>query len=443
MRALLVSRVREQLAGFWVVPGGVALGYAALALLLIQVDRASGDVGPGFGFGGDAAAARGLLSSVAGGIISMTSLTLSLTIVTLQLASSQFTPRALNNLLGDRTNQVVAGAFVGTVAYALLVLRVVREDTEQDPGFVPALSVTVCIGLALLALGLLLLFVHHIGQIIKVERIAAEIAHDSLRTAERLYPEPHGEAASPRAVGWPGAPGKVPPSRPGYVQTIALKDIAGALDGRAERVEVLLAPGDFATPGQPVVLVWPPEALGQDQVRGIQRALAVGDERDLRNDIGFGIRQLADIALRAVSPGVNDPTTAVTCIGYLTAILERLAGHEMPANERQFAEHGVQLRARQVPFESHLETAFLEIARYASSDARVVGALLDGLRRVARAAAGAGAVAREQAALHLAHEIGDAAVEAASLPRDQARLREHVRGLSLGPEDGKSASSIR
>ena len=201
MRALLVSRLRGQLAGFWVVPGGVALGYAALALLLIQVDRASRDVGPGFGFGGDAPAARGLLSSVAGGIISMTSLTLSLTIVTLQLASSQFTPRALKNLLGDRINQVVAGAFVGTVAYALLVLRVVREDTEQDPGFVPALSVTVCIGLALLALGLLLLFVHHIGQIIKVERIAAEIAHDSLRTAERLYPEPHGEAASPPAGG--------------------------------------------------------------------------------------------------------------------------------------------------------------------------------------------------------------------------------------------------
>jgi uncharacterized membrane protein len=261
MRLLLSTRLRNQLQGFWVVPGAVAIAYAVLATVLLEVDRASSNIGPGFGFGGDAAAARGVLSSVAAGVISMASLTLSLTIVTLQLASSQFTPRAMKNLLSDRINQVVAGSFLGTVAYALLVLRGVREDDEQAPGFVPALSVTVCIGLALLALALLLVFVHHVGQIIKVEHIAASIARNSLRTTDRLYPEPYGEPADgAEAARASGPPGEVRPRRPGYVERIAPDRLTSVLRGRAERIEILLAPGDFATPRQPAVLVWPASA---------------------------------------------------------------------------------------------------------------------------------------------------------------------------------------
>jgi uncharacterized membrane protein len=434
MQLLSSVRLRDQLQGFWVVPGAVALGYAVLAVVLLRLDRASSNVGRGFGFGGDAAAARSVLGSVASGVISMTSLTLSLTIVTLQLASSQFTPRALKNLLADRINQVVAGAFLGTVAYALLVLRAVREDDQEDPGFVPALSVTVCIGLALLALALLLVFVHHVGQIIKVEHIAASIGRSSLRAADRLYPEPYGEPADdtgpPRA---PGPPGEVMPSRPGYVEVIALDRLTTALQGRAERIEVLLAPGDFATPGQPAVLVWPSSALDEGRRRAVQRAVTVSSERDLRNDIGFGIRQLADIALRAVSPGVNDPTTAVTCIGYITAVLERLAARDLPGPERIAADSGVQLHARVVTFEAHLETGFLEIARSAD-DPRVEEALIEGLRRVAAAARAGGALDRARAALALAQQIADVAVDSATASRDEERLQHDLHRLSAGAD---------
>lgn len=444
MQVLLISRLREQLQGFWVIPGGVAVGYALLTLLLLRIDSAMAGAGTGFGFGGDAAAARGILVSVAGGIISMTSLTLSLTVVTLQLASSQFTPRALKSLLADRINQVVAGSFVGTVAYALLVLRVVREETEQDPGFVPALSVTVCIGLALLALALLLLFVHHIGQIIKVEHIASTVGHGTLKTADRLYPEPYGKpAAHPLPPAPSEPPGTVAPTRPGYVETLALDRIAHALDGRAERVEVLLAPGDFATPASPVVLVWPAAALGDEQRKAVRHALTVSNERDLEHDVGFGIRQLTDIALRAVSPGINDPTTAVTCIGYLTAVLERLAGRELPTEHRAFAGTSLVLHARCVSFESHLSTGFLEIARFASTDPRVVQALLDGLRRVADAARAGGAVDREQAVLALARDIGDSAADGASFARDQRRLQHEVLSLTARADVPGAPTGIR
>ena len=443
MRHLFNIRLRDQLQGFWVIPGAVAVGYALLAVVLLRIDRASSNVGPGFAFGGDADAARSVLASVASGVISMTSLTLSLTIVTLQLASSQFTPRALKNLLADRVNQVVAGAFLGTVAYALLVLRGVREDDQQDPGFVPALSVTVCIGLALLALALLLVFVHHVGQIIKVEHIAASIGRASLRAADRLYPEPYGEPADDLGPARSaGPPGEVVPSRPGYVEVVALDQLAAALEGRAERIEVLLAPGDFATPGQPAVLVWPASALGKDQRRAVQRAVTVSSERDLRNDIGFGIRQLADIALRAVSPGVNDPTTAVTCIGYITAVLERLAARDLPGPERIAADHGVQLHARVVTFEAHLETGFLEIARSAD-DPRVQEALIEGLRRVAATARAGGAPRRARAALALAQQIADSAADSATMSRDESRLQHDLDRLSAGADPGLQPRRLR
>jgi uncharacterized membrane protein len=432
MPLFFLTRLRDQLQGFWIVPGAVALSYAGLAVVLLGFDRASSNVGPGFAFGGDAAAARSVLGSVASGVISMASLTLSLTIVTLQLASSQFTPRALKNLLADRVNQVVAGAFLGTVAYALLVLRAVREDDQEDSGFVPALSVTVGIGLALLALALLLVFVHHVGQIIKVEQIAAAIGRASLKAADRLYPEPYGEPAE--ESGRPlssGRPGEVTPSRPGYVEVIALDRLTTVLQGRAERIEVLLAPGDFATPGQPAVLVWPSSALGKRERKALRRAVAVSSERDLRNDVGFGIRQLADIALRAVSPGVNDPTTAVTCIGYITAVLERLAARGLPGPKRRAADRGIVLRARVVTFEAHLETGFLEIARFAD-DPRVAEALIEGLRRVAAAARGCGAPDRERAALTLAQQIADSAVDSATTSRDRDRLQRDVDRLSAG-----------
>lgn len=443
MPLLLSIRLRDQLQGFWVIPSAVAVAYGVLALVLVDMDRTSPNVGPGFGFGGDAAAARSVLSSIAAGVISMTSLTLSLTIVTLQLASSQFTPRALKNLLSDRTNQLVAGAFLGTVAYALLVLRSVREDDEQDTGFVPALSVTIGIGLALLALALLLVFVHHVGQIIKVENIAAGIALSSLKAADRLYPEPYGEPAAdsgPRRSAEP--PGEVTSSRPGYVEAIALDHITAAFAGKAQRIEVLLAPGDFATPAQPVVLVWPSSALGARERKAVRRAFTVSSERDLRNDIGFGLRQLADIALRAVSTGINDPTTAVTCIGYITAVMERLATRELPGPEREAKEHGVRLRARVVPFEAHLETGFLEICRSAD-DPRVQEALVEGLRRVAAAARGSGVPDREQAALDLAHQIATSALDSGPSSAAQGRLCDDVAGLASGTAPGRQPGRLR
>jgi uncharacterized membrane protein len=142
------ARLRNLLQGFWFVPGLIAIALGALSFVVISIDRAAGPRGLSGAFDGDASAARSILSTIAGSLITVAGLAFTLTVVTLQLVSSQFTPRALRNFLGDRLNQLTAGSFVGIFLYCLLVLRSVRTRVEGQDGFIPALSVTVAILLA-------------------------------------------------------------------------------------------------------------------------------------------------------------------------------------------------------------------------------------------------------------------------------------------------------
>jgi uncharacterized membrane protein len=192
---------------------------------------------------------------------------------------------------------------------------------------------------------------------------------------------------------------------------------------------VLVAPGDFVTPGRPVAAVRPPAAVSAQAAV----AFEISSERDLSQDVGFGIRQLADIALRALSPSLNDPTTAVTCVGYLGAILERLAGKGTPEPDRRFGEHGLLVRAAGPPFERLLGEAFLEIGRHGQDDPRVVGAVLETLMRVGTIAAEVGAASRVQAVREVAAEVSRPAIERARTDRERAALASraaHVQGLT-------------
>ena len=427
----LGSFVRRLLDGFWFVPLATGVGLALLAVALLALDRGSGEGGFGLGFDGDASAARDILSAVAGSLITVAGLTFSLTIVTLQLVSGQFTPRALRGLLADRVTQLFAGTFVGIVAYALLVLRSVRDSADDGSGgFVPSLATTVAILLALAALVLLVVFVHHIGRTIQVSSIAGRVAHQTLAAVDRLYPEPFGEelegAPAPVLAAWraEAAPVVVRPHRPGYVQAVLLEELfeeLGSGDGE-RRVAVSVQPGDFVTEATPAVEVWTsgdPEAAA----RAAARALLVDDERDIRQDPAFGLRQLADIALRAISPGVNDPTTAVTCIGYVRAALELLAGRRFPPELRRDGERGVTVLARRHGFDDYLELAIAEVGRYATADARVAGALLSALAPVAEAARRAGAAERACAVVAVARRVAGPALEDARTEADRDALR--------------------
>ncbi len=295
--------------GFWFVPGAVTLAYALLAFVLVQVDRAAGASGVGVGFGGDADAARGILSTIAGSLVTVAGLAFSLTIVVLILISSQFTPRALPRLLADRVNQVVAGSFIGIFAYCLLVLRTVRAEGGSRPGFVPALAVSVSIVLALGALALLLLFIHRMGHSIQASQIAARMGRETLQAIDRLYPREYrqevAESGDELVRSWnhQSRPQLVYPERPGYIQAAPVDALLESLDRTGIRLHVAVRPGDFVTEASLLVAVWPAAALDDAAAQALRREFPIVSERDLRQDAAYGLRQLADVAVKALSPG--------------------------------------------------------------------------------------------------------------------------------------------
>ena len=420
-----------------VIPGIIVVLFAALGVGLVELDGHLDLNGVQFVFRGDGSAARTVLSVIAGSLITVAGLTFSITIVVLQLASSQFSPRILRTFSGDRLTQFTIGTFVGTFVYAVLVLRAVGSFDDAD--FVPRLSVTVASLLGIGAAVLLIVFLHHVSQLIQVSHVTATIAHDTLERTEVLYAEPYGEPLAD--VPWtqaldawraqaPG--GQVLPSRPGYVQRVALDHLATRLGQGAERVAILVCPGDFVSIETPIAETWPASAAGRCR-RDLLGAVSIASERDLDQDVDFGVRQLADTALKAMSPGINDPTTAVTCVGYIRAILVALTVRATPACTRDFRDAGLTVIVRRRGFDEYLDS-LLQLNRYVAGDAWVAGEMLRALQSSARAARRCGAPERLEVIESVAATIAEQAAREAGNDRDRNRIVAMIQELRLESE---------
>lgn len=430
MLGWLTSRVRSVLDGFLLVPGLVALALVAGAVGLVRADRALGSDAAGFLFDGDASAARGILETIAGSLITVAGLAFSLTIVVLALVSSQFSPRAVPGFLADRLNQVIAGAFVGIFGYCLVILRSVRgESTGTAEAFIPRLGVTGAIALALVGLALLLVFINHMGTSIQASRLAARIATSTGDEIARLHPagasREERPAHHPLAAPPSGGSATVTPVRSGYVRAVPIGALLAIVDGPGVRLQVNVRAGDFVAATTPIAEVWPSSALTDEARRAIRGCIALGRERSIHDDVLYGLRQLADIAVKALSPGINDPTTAVDCVGRLRVLLEGLAARDLPARVGVEGPGGATLTARRTTFEEYLAEAFDEIGRYATDNARVVVSLLDALGAIAQAG-GDGPHSHQRVSLvvEVADAVARPALEDARTPRDMALIEE-------------------
>jgi uncharacterized membrane protein len=425
---------RRLVHGFWLIPGSIAAFLALLALLFLELDRRMEVESVDLAFGGDADAARNVLSTIAGSLITVAGLTFSITIVVLTLISSQYTPRAIRSFLGDRLTQAVAGAFVGIFAYCLIVLGAVRS-TEAPSTFVPVLSVTVALALGLVALALLVVFVHHIGENVQASNIVARIASGTLEALDHLYPEPFSpvDDVDPAILvaRWrdSGESCAVPACAVGYVQHISMERLVACIDRKPVNIHVAVSPGEFVTTEMPLIEVWPRDAADDDAVACVRTQFTIADERDVRQDAAYGLRQLADIAVKALSPGVNDPTTAVLALDYASAALERLAGRQFPQAVRTNDADGSVVAAARHDFGDYVETAMGEVAPFAADNPRVVAAVLQGLSRVADAARRARAHDRLAAVERLAEDVATHAREAATTNREREQIDEAMRGL--------------
>lgn len=274
-------------------------------------------------YNGGSMGARTLLGAVASSTIGVAGTVFSITIAALSLAAGQMGPRLLRSFTKDRGNQVTLGAFLGTFCYALMVLRSVRG---QDEGaFVPHLSLSLGVLLAFVCVGMLVFFVGHMAGRINVDSVIDLVSEDVRLAIQRLTTDAP-QHQPPPASAWDGAV-LVPDSRRGYLQQL---DGEGLADWAAERgtaVRLLVRPGDYVFPGVPAAAVLPPAEGAAEAVRN---ATALGTQRASSDDLEYAIRQLVEIAVRALSPGINDPNTAVSVLDRLGAALCDLAPRHLP-----------------------------------------------------------------------------------------------------------------
>ena len=375
-------------SSLWFIPTLLVLAAVALAIGLIELDLALGD-SLGWGklrpfLGSSAEGARGMLTAIASSMITVAGVAFSITIVTLSLASTQYTPRILRNFMRDCGNQSVLGVFVGTHVYCLIVLRTIRAEQGGMPGFVPLLAVFCGILLALLSIGCLIFFIHHVAASIQASFILDAITKETLAAIDRLYPLTLQAAAEPEKAATelpPGARHPLGAAATGYLQHVdreALLELAieHDLTLRMERVA-----GDFVVENAPLVSAT--RALDADAVAKVRAQFVIGDFRTVEQDAGFGIRQIVDIAMKALSPGVNDTSTAVSCLDYLSAILSRLTGRSLdtPAGDKRAEQHRVITPA--ALFADYFAKSLDEIRLSASGNVTILLQMLCLITRVA------------------------------------------------------------
>ena len=356
-------RVTSALKGlahrFWAVPLLFAITAVLLALGVTALDESlDTSLRLPFLFAGGPEGARALLAAIITSMISFTALVFSITIVVLQLTSSQFSPRVLRSFLQDRFNQVALGVFVATFVYALVVLRGVRGTAQVDP-FVPQIGVTAAFAFVLTSVMVFLAYIHHIAQSIRAATILASIADDTRALLdERVPADSRWNRSCPRRRGRCGT------SRPADLACCSGSTTARLSDAAQRHgvsVELLRAVGEFVPAGAPLALVHGDAPFDDNMLHA---AVHFGRERSMDQDVGFGLRQLVDIAERALSPGVNDPTTAVQAIDHLHDIMRRLATRALPPRQHVTDDGQFVLSVPQPRFSDYLALAFDEILRW-------------------------------------------------------------------------------
>lgn len=425
---LLWDRV---LSSYWFIPSLLTLLGAGLATLTVNVDRTSSvaadDLWLVFGVGAEGA--RGVLSAIAGSVITVTGVVFSITVVALQLASQQFTPRVLRTFASDRAGHLVLGTLIGTFTYALLVERTVRSESEDLERFVPSISLTVAVGLALLSVAALIYFVHHTAHAIRSSTIIARVTDDVHDLIDRLYPEELGEPAE-EAVAFPSSetPGlEVPSTRSGYVQLVEEDTLFELAESEDLRIRLVPQVGDFVLEGEPLASVWIQGAGGDPREirRRINDAFILGTERTLRSDVRRGMLELVEIAVKALSPGINDPTTAVQSIDRLAELVARLGRRRFPPAARAGDDGVPRIYAPRQEFDRLAELAFDQVRHYAAGTPAVMLHLLDALLRVGRLLP----PERRAALRDLAKRIGEDAESRIDAPIDSQRVHRAAESV--------------
>ena len=452
------ARLWESLhTSYWFLPSLLAAAALGTAYGLLELDARVGEGLPldvWWLYGGSAAGARAVLAAIVTSMISVTSVVFSITIVVLSLASGQFGPRLMRSFMRDRATQFVMGVFIATFTYALVILGAVQGVDPQ--GFVPRLSVMFGVLLVIMSAGFLIFFIHHMALSIQADYVVASLGEELRDALDRIYAtgvdrsvdgfhRDHGGRKSGEIEAHPhrlesDLPHReeVASERDGYIQTLRLDRLMETARHRDERIELPYRPGKWVVRGSPLAVVASRTPLDPQRAAAVRGAFVVGRHRSLAQDAELGFQQIAEVAVRALSPGINDPFTAMTCIDWLSALLRDLARRELPDRYRYDEEGRLRLVVSVPSFDDFVDASLRQIRQYAGSSAVVLGRLLEGIETVL-----AGTVWPEQRAplVQEAHLVMLAAEAADISPSDLADL--HERRAAIATTAARAEAALR
>ncbi|MGB7327301.1 MAG: DUF2254 domain-containing protein [Rubripirellula sp.] len=403
MKAIFITWAAHVRDSYWFVPSLMAIGAIVLSFVTTAVDS---HFGAGWLeeiswlYANKPAGARAVLSTVAGSMITVAGVTFSMTILSISYTTSQVGPRLLNNFMRDTGNQITLGVFISTFLYCLMVLRTVRNGksgsgAEEMAAFVPHIAIIVGILMAIASVGVLIFFIHHIPESIHISNIVAGIGRDLNRRIENQFPsrvgEPHEkeserEIESDLSASFYESAKAFKAKRTGYVEFV---DMDGLMRIAVENdlvIRMRFRAGDFITPSN-ILMLASPKANVNDEVADQMLATFVsGSQRTAKQNLRFVFDQLIEVAMRALSPGVNDPFTATNCMDWMQSSLENLAERELPDAYRYDDDQNLRIVAEPEQFADFVSLVFDQLRPYVSADRNASLHMMEMIAKVALSA---------------------------------------------------------
>lgn len=381
---------KELGATFWFVPVLIISFSVLLAVCLVYIDSVLAIPREGwvrFFLVNSADSARSILSTISSAMMGVAGTVFSITLVALTLASSQFGPRLIKNFMYVRLNQVVLGLYISTYLYCLLVLNSVTDSSGYT--FIPSISILVAIIVAVINIILLIVFIHQIATSIQADKVVSDISKFISSQLETLFPEKIGEETeNEESVDASAVISdyqsqtfiKSPDS--GYLQYIDNEALIEIITRHDALLKLYFRPGEHMVEGAEMGLLFSNDKWEENEYEKIFKQFVIGSTKTSQQDLEFSIQQMVEIAARALSPGVNDPYTAITCIDNLTEIMSYLAHAKFPSKYRFDEEGNLRIIADILEFEGILDSAFNQIRQFSGGSPAVIIRLMEALTTI-------------------------------------------------------------
>jgi uncharacterized membrane protein len=381
---------KELLATFWFLPTLILCSAVLLSIGLVSLDNAitiSKEGWISFFLVNSSDSARSILSTISGAMIGVAGTVFSVTLVALTLASSQFGPRLIKNFMYVTLNQVVLGSYIATYLYCLLVLNSITDSDGYT--FIPSISILVAIFIAIANIVLLIVFIHQIAVSIQADKVISGISDFIARQLETLFPERMGdEKAEEKKIDIDAVASSykkrisIKSPRSGYLQYISPESLITLVSKEDSLLKVHYRPGSYLVKGIEIAELMSNSDWEEEEVDRLLDQFVIGSMKMSQQDLEYSIHQMVEMASRALSPGVNDPYTAIACIDNLTSTMSYLAQAKFPSKYRFDEEGNLRVIVKVLDFEGVLNAAFNQIRQFSAGSTAVIIRLMEALTTI-------------------------------------------------------------